>query len=54
MNKDTEQPIQKDHQITKINRQADVLDQARLRPHIMALSSDILQRFLFSFSKYGA
>jgi hypothetical protein len=33
MNEDTEQPIQKDHQITKINRQADVLDQARLRPH---------------------
>jgi len=35
MSEDTQQnitPPQKDHEITKLNRQADVLDQTRLRP----------------------
>jgi hypothetical protein len=31
---------QKIHQITKIDRQADVLDQARLRPHTTVLRYD--------------
>ena len=34
-NNETEQQQQKDHKITKINRQADVLDQTRLRPHVV-------------------
>jgi len=32
----------KDHETTKTNRQADVLDQARLRPHMTSLRPKIL------------
>ena len=35
--------------IKLLSPKADVLDQARLRPHVMA--RDTLQRFLFSFSE---
>ena len=53
-NKDQQNTIlDNNHQITKINRQADVLDQTRLRPQVAHSAEDTSQMSLFCFSKDG-